>query len=363
MKTTSAGFGRWLMRQKWFEPILKSVRLKFTLMYIGILAMSCFIGMFSMIGIYLVLVLFKIPHNHSDGIWISMLSLVICGAFGSAMMYAITKKISRPIIFMTEQTKSIAKGNFDVKIPVRSQDEIGQLASHFNLMTEELKTNALLRKDFVSSVSHEFKTPLSSITAFVEAIREPDIGRDTLLEYTDIILDETNRLNKLTMNMLRLSKLDHQKIINAHNAFSLDEQVRRSALLLVDKWQSKSIDLQLELNPVSFIGDEELLAQIWLNLLDNAIKFTPVEGNIHVSLREEEGRVIARVEDSGIGIESTKLERIFEPFYQIDESHHAEGHGLGLAIVKRICELHGGTIYYRTSSLGGCCFELEFRQR
>lgn len=357
--TNKRRFGSWLIRQKWFEPVLKSVRLKFTLMYIGILAASCFIGMFSMIGIYMILVLFNIPHSHSDGIWISMMSLMICGIFGSAMMYAITKKISRPIIFMTEQTKSVAKGDFEVKIPVRSQDEIGQLATHFNLMTEELKTNALLRKDFVSSVSHEFKTPLASITAFVEAIRDPFIERETLLEYTDIILDETARLNKLTMNMLRLSKLDHQKIVTAHSAFALDEQMRRCVLLLVDKWQSKSIDLQLELEPVNILGDEELLAQVWLNLIENAIKFTPAQGSIRIRLRKTKTLVYAVVEDSGKGIEAEQLQRIFEPFYQVDESHQAEGHGLGLAISRRICELHGGDINYQTSQLGGACFEVR----
>lgn len=358
--TNRKNFGKWLIKQKWFEPVLKSVRLKFTLMYIGILAASCVIGMISMIGIYMVLVLFNIPHSHSDGIWISMMSLIICGIFGSAMMYAITKKISRPIIFMTEQTKRVAKGDFEVKIPVRSQDEIGQLASHFNLMTEELKTNALLRKDFVSSVSHEFKTPLASITAFVEAIREPEIERDALIEYTDIILDETARLNKLTMNMLRLSKLDHQKIVTAHSTFALDEQMRRCVLLLVDKWQTKGIDLQLELEALRFSGDEELLAQIWLNLFENAIKFTPNGGSIRIGLTKVDQMVCATVEDSGSGIDENKVGLVFEPFYQIDESHQAEGHGLGLAIVRRICELHGGSIRYSASDLGGASFKVSF---
>lgn len=353
-------FGKWLIKQKWFEPILKSVRLKFTLMYIGILVASCFIGMVSMIGIYMVLVILKIPHSHTDGIWISMLSLAICGAFGSTMMFAITKKISRPIIYMTEQTKKIARGDFDVKIPVRSQDEIGQLASHFNLMTEELKTNALLRKDFISSVSHEFKTPLASITAFVEAIREPEVERETFMAYTDVILEEASRLNKLTMNMLRLTKLDHQKIITAHAAFALDEQIRRCALLLVDKWQSKDIDLQLELVPVQIQADEELLAQVWLNLLENAIKFTPEKGIVQVSLLQKRGVISVIVADSGQGIALEEQDRIFDAFYQTDESHHDEGHGLGLAITKRICELHDAQINCETSELGGARFIVTF---
>ena len=269
------------------------------------------------------------------------------------------KQIVKPIKRLTQATKQVAGGNLDVVVTHKSEDEIGVLIKNFNIMTQELKTNEYLRKDFVSSVSHEFKTPIASISGFAKIIKQNDLDAQSRSEYADIIISETERLSKLSSNLLRLSSLDNQCIIDKTHYFSLDEQIRRVILLLEARWTEKKLDLDLEIEPLQIVGDEELLWQVWINLIDNAIKFSNQDGQLNIKAYRDMKNVIVEVSDSGIGMSEMTKNRIFERFYQGDSAHASDGNGLGLSIVKRIVDLYDGNIRVETLIGNGTTFKVE----
>jgi len=268
------------------------------------------------------------------------------------------KQIVKPIKRLTQATQMVAGGNLDVVVSHKSEDEIGMLIKNFNLMTEELKTNEYLRKDFVSSVSHEFKTPIASISGFAKILKQDQLDEQARREYADIIISETERLSKLSSNLLRLSSLENKSIIDKTHQFSLDEQIRRVILLLEARWTEKNINLDLDIASIHFSGDEELLWQVWINLIDNAIKFSRVEGDLKIRAYEEDQIVIVEVVDSGIGMDHSTVNRIFEKFYQGDGAHKTEGNGLGLSIVKRIIDLYDGEIIVDSKVAVGTTFRI-----
>lgn len=333
----------------------KSIRAKFTLTFIGILCFAC-IASFGLMHIsqsdFIKSIISAISSNytneqvhaiHQRSIVI-MITLIICVIIGSILMFFATKTISKPIKYISDITKEVSKGNFDISIDYESVDEIGILAKNFNLMIGELKNMEYLRKDFISNVSHEFKTPISSIQGFVEMIKNKDLPEEKRDAYIDIIIEETERLSNLSSNMLRISRLDNQSIPNKITEFYLDEKIRKIILLLEDKWEKKNLDLDINLDRVMFKGDEDLIEQIWINLIENAIKFSEDGGKISVELKDLEESVVVKISDNGIGISQESKDRVFERFYQGETSHSKMGNGLGLAIVKRIIEICKGEI-------------------
>jgi signal transduction histidine kinase len=226
-------------------------------------------------------------------------------------------------------------------------------------MTKELKGIEYLRKDFISSVSHEFKTPIASIQGFAKLLQNNDLTEEERQEYTQIIIEETTRMSKLSSNILNLSRLENQGMIENKTIFSLDEQIRKSILLLELEWCEKNIDFDIELDPVQFIGDEELLQQVWINLLSNAIKFSNENGKIVVRLYQVESMVKVKIIDTGIGMDEEVQKRIFEKFYKADTAHSFEGNGLGLSLVKRIIDLCNGKIYLKSNPGKGTTFTVE----
>lgn len=285
--------------------------------------------------------------------------LLICAGLGSVLIAVSTMVILRPVKKLTDATKEVAKGNFDIKVPVHSGDEIGQLTEHFNTMTSELKNIEYLRKDFISNVSHEFKTPITSIQGFTRLIRDRDITAAQFKEYTDIILSESIRLSNLSTNILRLSMLENQAIHEKKSRYPLDEQIRKAVLLLEDQWDRKNIDFDLDLESIEFLGHEELVQLIWINLVSNAVKFSRENETIRMSLKQTDTRVVFEIEDHGIGIPDDVKPRIFDRFFKGDPSRSEEGNGLGLAIVKKIVELHDGDISVESQAGKGTTFRVE----
>ncbi len=286
----------------------------------------------------------------------TLISYIVIGFF---LVILLAKRAVRPILKLTWATQEVAKGNFDVQVPIKGNDEIGQLIQNFNRMTRELKSIEYLRKDFISSVSHEFKTPIASIQGFVKLLQNNNLTEDERLEYTQIIIEETSRLSKLYSNILNLSKLENQEIIEKKTVFSLDEQIRRTILLLEHEWSKKNIEFNIDLDCVQYQGNEELLQQVWINLLNNAIKFSYEGSSITVKLYRIESIVKIKINDVGIGISEEMQQRIFEKFYQGDKAHSHDGNGLGLAIVKRIVDLCGGRIYLKSNPTQGSVFTVE----
>ena len=273
-----------------------------------------------------------------------IVALIICTSIGGLLVLFAVRQITKPVKRLTKAAQEVAKGNFDVQVDYDSADEIGVLTRNFNRMVRELRNMEHLRKDFLSNVSHEFKTPIASIQGFANLLKDSTLPPERFDEYTDIIISESDRLSKLTSNVLKLSRLENQDIVSVKQEFSVDEQIRRVLLLLEQKWTEKELELDLRLEPVRWVGNEEMLEQVWINLIGNAIKFSDPGGYLKIQLYRKNFIVVAEIVDHGICMDAEGQERFFDKFYQGDSSHSKEGSGLGLAIVKRILELCKGEI-------------------
>lgn len=291
-------------------------------------------------------------------------TLIICLVISAVIITIFIRRFTSPLTMLSRATNEIAKGNFDVKISADrqsyNQSEMSQLISNFNRMAKELSQNELMRKDFINSVSHEFKTPIASISGFATMLKKDDLTDEEKEEFTNIIISESRRLTNLSTNILKLARLDSVEFVDKTKAYSLDEQLRNCVLILEPKWSEKNIELDIELDEVMINADEELLTQAWINILDNAIKFTAQNGEIKVLLKKENDKITVKISDNGIGMDEATKARLFEMFYQGDTNHASEGNGLGLAIVKRIIELSGGKIEVQSAPSQGSEFTVTF---
>lgn len=255
------------------------------------------------------------------------------------------KKILSPITDFSNAAKEIAKGNFDIHLNESHRvREISEVAHHFNIMVQELQSIETLRNDFVVNVSHEFKTPIAAIEGYATLLQDKTITKEEHDEYTGMIVNSARQLSTLSGNILKISKLENQEVITDKGEYRLDEQIRQALLLLESIWTPQQLTLNIELQKCVYHGNEELMMQVWLNLLGNAIKFTPEGGEISVSLTSTKHEIAVVISDTGIGMTKSVRKHIFEKFYQGDHARNAEGNGLGLPLVYRIINLCGGTI-------------------
>jgi signal transduction histidine kinase len=286
----------------------------------------------------------------------TILAFVASTLLGTAVIILIARGIVKPIRRLSAASRQVATGDFDVLVTVNGTDELSRLAADFNTMVRELGSIDRMRGDFVSSVSHEFRTPITSIKGYVELLREDAAGVGELdaaqkMWYCDIILGESDRLIALSRDLLRLSELGSQVIREKADTFSLDEQIRKAIVVLEPQWSKKNIEFHLDMDKADYTCEKDLLQQVWMNLLHNAIKFSEDSGAIHIVLTNEGGRITVGIQDHGPGIPQEEQERIFNAFYKADRSRKREGNGLGLIIVKRIVDImHGGI---RLESLQG----------
>ena len=285
---------------------------------------------------------------------------------GGILAFFMTNSILKPLSSLTKATKRVANGDYTVKldesdfITRHTLKELRQLISDFNKMTEELANTELFRNDFVSNFSHEFKTPLSSIRGFARQLCEGDLNDEQQREFSRIILEETEYLSSLAANIQLLTSLDNKGIIEDKKLYSLDEQLRNCMLSLEPVWSEKNIELNLsDVSDVKFYFNEQLMSHVWHNLFDNAIKFTPDNGQISVLCRQENAEITVEVTDSGCGIPEEAIPHIFEKFYQADHSHAVKGNGLGLSLVKKIVELSGGKISVSSVIGKGTTFKIK----
>lgn len=261
---------------------------------------------------------------------------------GSILFLFVGKLMVNPIKKLIKATEKVAEGDFDIELESHRTDEMGILISSFNTMAKELKSIEIFRSDFISDISHEFRTPLTSIEGYTKLLR--DCSEDERREYIDIIIEETKRLSILTTNILTLNKIDNQNIPTLVEDFIMDEQIRKAILLLENKWVDKDIEMEIDLENIQYQGNSSLMYQVWVNLIDNAIKFSPKGGKIEIKLYEEQENIIFSIKDNGIGISKEEQKKIFEKFYKSDKSRNSDGNGLGLSIVKRIIEIHKGKL-------------------
>jgi signal transduction histidine kinase len=273
-----------------------------------------------------------------DGIRrVTTLVFLNSAVYGTIGILAVVRSIVKPLKRLSKASRAVAEGDFDVSVSEDSMDEIGRLTNDFNRMVKELRSIDTLRHEFVSNVSHEFRTPVTSIKGYAKLIAEDPQASQSIKDYINIIMDESDRLIDLSSNLLRLSELETQ-IIHKETSFSLDEQIRQVILILESGWEQKAIELEVALAEIQFIGDEELLRQVWLNLIQNAIKFSHHGGNITILLFKEDDKIQVKIIDNGIGISVEEKSQIFERFYKGESSRKKGGNGLGLSIAKKIVE-------------------------
>ena len=267
---------------------------------------------------------------------------------GSVLSFLAVRYPFRPVNEIMGALNRLAAGDFSVRLSPRGlwakYPALRRLSDSFNKTAEELGNTELLRADFVNNFSHEFKTPIVSIAGFAKLLRKGNLSLEEQTEYLKIIEEESLRLSAMATKVLELTQVENQAILTDIAPYNLSEQIRGCIVLLEDKWSQKHLELMLDFDEHTIVASEGLMKQVWMNLLDNAVKFTPEYGIVKVNMAEEGSSVQVTVTNSGSVIAPEDRERIFQKFYQADTSHAAEGNGIGLAVVKKIVELHGGSV-------------------
>ena len=257
----------------------------------------------------------------------------------------------------------VAEGNFDIQLQTKSNSrEVQEIYAGFNLMTQELRSMEILQTDFVSNVSHEFKTPLNAIEGYSTLLQDCENLTPQQQAYVEKIIFNTQRLSTLTGSILLLSKLENQQIPTGQTRYSLDEQIRQTIVFLEPAWSAKEIELDVEMEEVEYFGNELLMHHVWSNLLSNAVKFSPQGGLVRIRLEKRREDIRFFIQDSGTGIPEEAMNHIFDRFYQADSSHKQEGNGLGLALVKKILQLENGKITAENCPQGGARFAVHLNK-
>jgi len=303
------------------------------------------------------LALYLLVHSHilsfsgvteTDAAWIAVAFTVISLPVGVLVALVVSHVPLKPVRDLIEGMDRLASGDFGTRVNagalMRRYPPFVGLAESFNKMAEQLENTEMLRGDFINNFSHEFKTPIVSIAGFAKLLRRGNLTPEQKREYLAVIEEESMRLSYMATNVLNLTKIENQTILSDITEFNLSEQIRSSILLLENKWSRKDLDFSLSLQEHQIQGNEELLKQVWINLFDNAVKFTPPGGMIEVAILEKNQSYLVSVRNPGATIPEAQQEKIFNKFYQADESHATEGNGIGLAIVRRVVELHSGTV-------------------
>ena len=333
--------GDYLARQKRHRDYSRNVLFQLLIQSVAIIITA--VGSF-MFMTWIIQDILNVNHIYiSAGYEIAGTLLMMMVVLVSTNTYFYRKRI-KEVDTLSAAIELVAQGDFTTKIEVNPKDPISNIYEDFNKMTAELASVAMLRNDFINSYSHEFKTPVASINGFAELLLEKEVSEEDRATYLEIIRDESARLSKLTSDTLLLSRLMNQQIMTDTEEYDLGEQLRQCSILLSNAWLSKNIEFSADFIHLRYNGNKDMLQHLWINLIGNAIKFTPDNGEISVTVTGKDDNAIVIVADTGEGMSEETLKHLFEPYYQGDASRSIHGLGLGLAIAKRITELHKGSI-------------------
>ena len=293
--------------------------------------------------------IFTLTGSFSQVTWqLIIIHFVVSLILGVLISLGAVAVLLRPVRNLISSMNRLARGDFAARIQVgpvmKKSRTFVAAAESFNTLAQQLENTELLRSDFVNNFSHEFKTPIVSIAGFAKLLRRGNLPQAEQAEYLRIIEEESMRLSYMATNVLNLTKVENQTILTDVVPYNLSEQLRGCILLLEREWEQKNLDLQLELGEYQIQANQELLKQVWINLLDNAIKFAPEGHTVRVTIQPENTGLAVSITNTGSEIPLEKQDKIFNKFYQADESHVTKGNGVGLAIVKRIVQLHEGSI-------------------
>ncbi len=286
---------------------------------------------------------------------------------GISTVVTIRHVILKPVQGMVSAMQRLASGDFTVRMTCRGWMrplELREFTQAFNTAAEELGGSELLRKDFINSFSHEFKTPITSLGGFADLLLEDEkMPSEEQREYLQIISSESKRLANLASSVLALSRVETQTILTDAVPFGMTEQLRQVAIMVERKWAKKAVQIQLDGEDCVYTGNETLMKEVWVNLLDNAAKFSPEGGVIDVRPRRLSAGIVVTVQDHGSGMDQDTQKRIFDQFYQGDTSHKTEGNGIGLALVKKAVELHRGMVQVQSAPGQGSIFTVSLPDR
>lgn len=301
--------------------------------------------------------------------WMFVLSslwgvVVICITLSYFVCYLLMKRVFQPLEKLSEASLKVGNGDFKTEITYDGNlREIQNIIDSFNSMIRELDSVEIMRDSFVADVSHEFKTPLAAITGYTTLIQDTELTEDEREEYIKKILFNVDKLNQLTENILRLSKLEHQQFLDEPVTYRLDEQIREAIVLLEPKWYKKNMNFDLALPELEYTGQKSMLFQVWINIIGNAIKYSDENGSIQVVLWEGLEYYQISVKDEGIGMTEENMAHIFDKFYQADSSRKSQGNGLGLSICKEIITKCNGSIMVESTYGVGSQFIVRLPKR
>lgn len=317
------------------------------------------------VALIAILLVFGVSLSELSTPWTLLILLtLLCFFMSTVASYYLVRKVFTPLEQISTASRQVAAGDFTPEISYQGEfEELENTFQNFNRMVKELNSVEIMRNDFIADVSHEFKTPLSAITGYATLLQDSELSEEERKEYIRKIFFNIEKLNDLTENILRLSKMEHQQFFENPVKFRLDEQIREAIVLLEPKWGAKNLDFDLELPEVVFFGHSSLLFQVWTNLIGNAIKYTDDGGSICVILEDTADDVRITVRDTGIGMSEETQAHIFDKFYQGDTSRKSQGNGLGLAICKEIVKKCGGEIMVKSVIKEGSEFTVKLQKR
>ncbi|SPE41910.1 Two-component sensor histidine kinase [Candidatus Sulfopaludibacter sp. SbA3] len=295
------------------------------------------------------------------GLALMVLTALIAGTF------FFRSRAQKPFSNIIDALERIARGDFSTRVDHGRQTggPVGELVQSVNNMALQLDQMEKMRQEFISNVSHEIQSPLTSIRGFASALRQGDVGDESRSHYLDIIEAESTRLSLLSANLLKLASLETDQVRFQPAPFRLDTQIRSLILACEPQWSGKHLGMDVSLEEAGITGDEQLLSQVWSNLIFNSIKFTPEGGKVRVALHKRADQVEVSIADTGIGIAPEDQPHVFERFYKADKSRNrsAGGSGLGLAIAKKVVQLHRGTIAVQSQPGAGATFIVELPRK
>ena len=330
-------------------------RLSLTLLFAGLI--FCVLMCTVVLGGVILFLLFQSgllsgqERDFINGPLIIWLMIFFSLAMGAVFSFYFSRYVMRPVGRLVDGMMRLASGDFRTRIsfaaPLGRHPTVLELSDSFNTMAAELQQTEMLRSDFINNFSHEFKTPIVSIAGFAKLLKRGNLSEEKTAEYLDVIEKESMRLSQMATNVLSLTKVENVTILTDIVRFNLSEQLRTCMLMLEDRWSRKSLEISVPDEEFFVEGNKEMMNQVWINLLDNAIKFSYEGGRIGAHVKKKPDRLEVSVTNTGDPIPEENMDKIFNKFYQTDESHAAEGNGVGLAVVKKIVDLHDGDIRVR----------------
>ncbi len=327
----------------------------FLIKWLSVIAGALIAGGAVSLGLILLTAHFIQGNEPLSPIWIvGMIPLMAIVAI--PVTFVVYKQVRKNVSTLVAGMANVAGGNLDTYIPTAKAGDFATVFENFNKMVAEIQSAEIMRSGMADSLSHELKTPLASIGGFAKLLSEKDLPEDKKKKYLKIIIEESDRIAGMVKNILTLSKLDSQEIAVRKAPYSLNAQITDCIIGLEAEWTRKNIEMSAELAEVEYNVDPDMLKSLWLNLVGNAVKYTPENGSVEIKMTADDKEICVTVTDSGIGMSKAVKDRIFERNFQADKSHSGGGQGLGLPIVKRIVKLCGGSISVTSEEGKGSTF-------